>query len=154
MEDGAQRNWQIIANNPGFSPYVNGCSLKENWNGYERVGDTLSKLMFENDDWDASDTTLVSIYVKYQGTEIKNKVNSNKDHVWDGFYSGQLRTSRYPVIVDAKRGNVYEVEYTGNKSSKNQTFTLKSQNREAALILRIFYPDIGSFSIYATEVFV
>lgn len=109
--------------------------------------------MFENDDWDAIDRTLAPIYVKQQGTEIKNKINSYMDHVWDGFYSGQLRTSRYPVVVDAKRGNIYEVEYTGN-TPKNQTFTLKSQNREAALILRIFYPDTGSFSIYANEEFV
>jgi len=75
------------------------------------------------------------------------------DHVWDGFYAGQLRVSRYPVVVDAKRGNSYDIEYTGN-TPKNQTFTLKSQNRDAALVLRIFYPDTGSFSIYANDEFV
>lgn len=84
---------------------------------------------------------------------MKNKVNAYMDHVWDGFYAGQVRTSRYPVVVDAKRGHQYDVEYTGN-TPKNQTFTLKSQNRDAALILRIFYPDSGSFSIYANEEFV
>lgn len=62
-------------------------------------------LVFENDDWDALDRTLAPIYVKQVGTEISSKVNAYMDHVWDGFYAGQIRTSRYPVVVDAKRGN-------------------------------------------------
>jgi hypothetical protein len=127
--------------------------LKENWNGYECFVDTLSILFFENDDWDAKDRNLAPIYMKQDGTQINNKLNSYMDHIWDGFYSGQVRWSRYPAIVNAKRGITYDVEYTGN-TPKNQTFTLKSQNADAALILRIFYPDTGSFSIYANDVFI
>jgi len=127
--------------------------LKEKWNGYQCFVDTLSILFFENDDWDALDRTFAPIYVKQEGTEINNKINSYMDHVWDGFYVGQIRYSRYPVIVDAKRGNSYDLEYTGN-TPKNQTFTLKSQNRDAGIIVRVFYPDTGSFSVHANEEFI
>jgi len=152
-DSSAQRDWQIIANNPGFSPYVDGCSLKENWNAYECTVDTLSILVFQNDDWDSVDRNLAPIYVKEEGTEMNNKLNSYMDHIWDGFYSGQQRVSRYPVLVNAKRGTTYDVEYTGS-TPKNQTFNLKSQNSAAALILRVFYPDTGSFSVYANNVFI
>jgi len=153
VEPNAQKDWQIIANNPGFAPYQPGCSLKENWNGYECFEDSLGILFFENDDWDAKDRALHPIYIKQDSTGINNKLNSYMDHIWDGFYSGQVRWARFPSIVNAKRGTTYDVEYTGN-TPKNQTFTLKSQNTEAALILRIFYPDTGSFSIYANDVFI
>lgn len=64
MEDDAKRDWQIIADNPGFAPYIDGCKFKKNWNAYECDRDTLSMLVFENDDWDAIDRTLAPIYVK------------------------------------------------------------------------------------------
>jgi len=64
VESNAQRDWQIIANNPGFSPYVEGCNLQKNWNAYQCFKDTISILFFENDDWDAIDRTLAPIYVK------------------------------------------------------------------------------------------
>lgn len=34
VDENAKRDWQIISNNPGFSPYIEGCNHKENWNGY------------------------------------------------------------------------------------------------------------------------
>jgi len=35
------------------------------------------------------------------------------DHVWDGFYTGQKRESRFPSLVDAAKGGVYDITYTG-----------------------------------------
>jgi hypothetical protein len=64
----AQRNWQMIANNPGFSPYQKDCTYKENWNGYECTSDTLSILLFESNDWDAIDRNLIPIYITQEGT--------------------------------------------------------------------------------------
>jgi len=31
------------------------------------------------------------IYIKKEGTGMENNLNAMMDHVWDGFYSGQLR---------------------------------------------------------------
>lgn len=30
---------------------------------------------------------------------LNNRLNSFMDHVWDGFYTGQKRRSRFPSIV-------------------------------------------------------
>jgi len=104
----------MIANNPGFSPYQSKCSYKKSWNGYECTSDTLSILLFENNDWDSIDRNLIPIYITQEGTEINNKLNSFMDHIWDGFYTGQQRVSRYPALVDAARGTIYDIEYTGS----------------------------------------
>lgn len=121
VPENAQRDWQMIANNPGFSPYISGCTHKENWNGYECTVDTLSILLFENNDWDSIDRNLIPIFIKQEGTELNNTLNSFMDHIWDGFYTGQQRVSRYPALVNAARGTIYDVEYTGS-TPKNQTF--------------------------------
>lgn len=33
------------------------------------------------------------------------------DHVWDGFYTGQKRMSRFPVLIET--GFNYDIYYTG-----------------------------------------
>lgn len=67
------------------------------------------------------------------------------DHVWDGFYTGQLRLSRFPSIVQADRG-VYDLLYTGTPAKK-QRFTLKSQDWRAGMTIRIAYPSAMSRSV-------
>mgnify|MGYP005727420141 CR=1 FL=1 len=49
---------------------------------------------------------------------MNNKVNSFMDHVWDGFYSGQLRLSRFPIIVNAIDKSVYDFIFTGTPAKK------------------------------------
>ena len=51
----------------------------------------LGILLFESEDADRRDRSMQPIYVKGQGNEIENNLNAMMDHVWDGFYSGQLR---------------------------------------------------------------
>lgn len=70
---------------------------------------------------------------------MNNKLNSFMDHVWDGFYTGQLRMSRFPAIVDLPRGSVYDLTYTGTPAKK-QRFTVFSQSKSAGLTIRIAYP--------------
>lgn len=38
------------------------------------------------------------------------------DHVWDGFYTGQKRMTRFPVII--KADEKYVISYTGTPSEK------------------------------------
>ena len=77
----------------------------------------LGILLFESEDSDKYDRSMQPIYVKKQGTSINNKLNSYMDHVWDGFYTGQLRLSRFPAAVQADNG-VYDLVYTGTPAKK------------------------------------
>ena len=78
-----------------------------------------------------------------QGTNMNNKLNSFMDHVWDGFYTGQVRESRFPAVVYAPRGAVYNITYTGTPAKK-QRFELKSQDSFAGMTIRIAYPSTDS----------
>ena len=77
---------------------------------------------------------------------MNNKVNSFMDHVWDGFYQGQIRLSRFPIIVYAPRGAVYDVVYTGSPAKKMK-YTLMSQEKTLEMIVRIAYPGAESRQI-------
>ena len=49
------------------------------------------------------------------------------DHVWDGFYTGQVRLSRWPSIVQVGNTQTYEIKYTGTPPEK-QRFTLHAES--------------------------
>ena len=77
---------------------------------------------------------------------MNNKVNSYMDHVWDGFYTGQTRLTRFPIIVYAPKGAVYDIVYTGTPPKK-QKYTLTSQNEALEMMVRIAYPSAESRQI-------
>ena len=68
------------------------------------------------------------------------------DHVWDGFYTGQTRLSRFPIIVYLPEGAVYDIVYTGSPPKK-QFYTMVSQNTAVEMIVRIAYPGAESRQI-------
>lgn len=80
--------------------------------------DRLGQLMFESEDPDTLDRSVQPVYVNLQGTSISNKLNSFMDHVWDGFYTGQTRLTRFPAIVYVPYGAVYDIVYTGTPPKK------------------------------------
>jgi hypothetical protein len=94
----AESDFQVISNNTGFAPYIEGCTGHENMNAYICESEKLGILIFESEDADKWDRSLQPIYVKKQGTLIENKLNSVMDHLWDGFYTGQVRLSRFHSI--------------------------------------------------------
>ena len=87
------------------------------------------------------------IYVTKEGTDQNNNVNAMMDHVWDGFYSGQKRLQRFPILVQADRGSAYDIKMTGTPA-KSMLFTLKSQSKTAGSTIRIAYPGAESRAIY------
>ena len=95
--------------------------------------------MFENLDDDMEDRAMVPVYISLNGTKMANKLNSMMDHMWDGFYAGQKRLSRFPGLIDGDHG-VYNLTFTGTPAKK-MTFTLLSQNKTAGMTLRIAYPS-------------
>lgn len=74
---------------------------------------------------------------------MSNKLNAFMDHVWDGFYTGQVRESRFPSVVYAPKGSVYNITYSGSPA-KSQRFELKSLNLRSGMTIRIAYPSAES----------
>lgn len=100
--------------------------------------------MFESEDTDKWDRSMQPIYIKKEGTDMNNKLNSYMDHVWDGFYTGQIRLSRFPTLVEASAGSVTEIEMTGTPAKK-MLFRLIGGG---GTTVRIAYPGSESRAIY------
>jgi hypothetical protein len=81
-------NFQIIHNNTGFAPFISDCSAQTSWNGYFCEKTTLSIVQFESQDADRMDRSSQPINLTMEGTLMKNVLNAQMDHVWDGFYTG------------------------------------------------------------------
>lgn len=84
-------DFQIIANNKEFSPYVDGCSLEADQNAYFCQTKTLGVMLIDSLDGDRVDRTVSPLYIRKQGTLMNNTLNTMMDHTWDSFYSGQIR---------------------------------------------------------------
>lgn len=52
------------------------------------------------------------VYVKDSDT-FEMKLNSFMDHVWDGFYTGQIRLSRFVSLINHNPNEMYDVAFTG-----------------------------------------
>jgi len=61
------------------------------------------------------------------------------DNTWDGFYAGQKRFSRFPVLIDGN-GGVYNISFTGSPAKKMR-FLFHSDNKTAGFTIRIAYPS-------------
>jgi len=142
----AATNFQLIANNSGFAPHIPECTPHPNMNTYSCQKKSLSILHFESKDADFMDRAVQPVYTKMQGTEISNKLNAQMDHVWDGFYTGQLRQTRFPSIIDAGKGSTYDITYTGTPPKK-QVFELYSMDPEAEVVVRIAYPSAVAYEV-------
>lgn len=138
--------FQMIPNTPNFSEFVPECELQKDMNLWTCKNEKLGILQFESEDPDTLDRSMQPIYSRLQGTDMNNKVNSFMDHVWDGFYTGQTRLSRFPIIVYAPTGAVYDIIYTGTPAKKMK-YTLRSQDRSLGLTVRIAYPSAESRQI-------
>ena len=68
------------------------------------------------------------------------------DHMWDGFYTGQIHLTRFPGLVDAVPKSVWNVTMTGTPPNKMR-WKLMSQNKASAMQIRIAYPSALSRNI-------
>ena len=65
----ATKDFQIIANNTGISPYIEGCKGDDWMNVYICEAEKLGILLFESQDEDKLDRSMQPIYVQKEGTE-------------------------------------------------------------------------------------
>jgi len=83
-----------------MSPYLKTCEPQVKMNAYICKSGTLGTMTFESEDADTEDRSMQPVYVGLNGTAMANKLNSMMDHMWDGFYTGQKRLSRFPSLID------------------------------------------------------
>jgi hypothetical protein len=134
-------NFQLIADNPGFAPYVPNCERREDNNMYICQQDDLGMLVWESLDADNRDRGMQPIHIAMEGTEMDNKVNAMMDHVWDGFYAGQVRESRFFAIVWPPKGSVYNMTFAGGSPAKKMRFEMRSDSNNVGMTVRIAYPS-------------
>lgn len=143
----ATSDFQIIANNDEFAPFIDTCDQYESMNAYVCEAEKMGILLFESLDEDRQDRSMQPIYVKKQGTGMENNLNAMMDHVWDGFYTGQIRLQRFPSVFQGDRGSVYDLNFTGTPA-KHMRFTIRSQSKTTGSTIRIAYPGAESRAIY------
>ena len=66
------------------------------------------------------------------------------DHGWDGFYTSQLRLSRFPAQIQT--GKSYTIQYTGTPFN-NARYVLNADANAKGVLLKIPYPNAVSFSV-------
>ena len=118
---------------------------KDMWNGYFCENRNIGILLFESLDPDTYDRSIQPINILNEETGFNNTLNSMMDHVWDGFYTGQLRLSRFPGQLET--GKDYTILMAGSPP-KNMRFTLRAST--GGTKLKIMYPDsVGSYTVKA-----
>jgi len=141
----------VISNNEGFSPYIPNCNEYSDMNAYVCENSDIGLLMFESQDADKYDRAVAPVYIANEGTSINTTINSFMDHIWDGFYTGQVRLSAFPSLILAPQGEdtVTEITMTGSPPNKMK-FNLYEQGAGTSLgtTIRIAYPDAGSKAVY------
>ena len=91
--------FDIISDNPGLNGALTKCTHQATWNAQVCTGDDMAILEFESLDGDRMDRSVQPVYLTQPPSALKIKLNSFMDHVWDGFYTGQKRLLRFPVLA-------------------------------------------------------
>lgn len=91
----------MLGNNSKAADAFPSCKYNPTWNGYICKDNEIGLLYFDSLDADTMDRTVSPIVVTspYDTPKFSNLLNSFMDHIWDGFYTGQKRMSRFPSIV-------------------------------------------------------
>lgn len=77
---------------------------------------------------------------------MNNKLNAMQDNVWDGFYAGQQKLSRFGSVFNGEPGSVYDIVFTGTPA-KLLRFKIDSYSRTSGATIRIAYPGAESRSV-------
>ena len=140
-------NFQIVSDvEEAVNAYQN-CEMRPKWSAAWCSNRNLGILLFESLDGDNEDRTIQPITFTNDVTGYKNKVNSMMDHMWDGFYTGQKRLSRFPVQIETVGD--YLMEFTGTPANEMR-YVLKAD--VGAIKIKIAYPNAGSYTVYANGV--
>ena len=138
------QNFQIVSDVEDAVAGYSNCQLKDQWSAAYCTNRNLGVLLFESLDADNEDRTIQPVHITNEVTGYKNKVNSMMDHMWDGFYTGQKRLSRFPVQIETLGD--YTVRFTGTPAN-SMRFVLRADI--GAIKIKIPYPNAGSYTVFA-----
>lgn len=142
-----KKSFQIIADLKGVSETHENCNFYETWNGWGCNNDNLGQLVFIGDDADWEDRNVAPVWLTNEETGYSNKLNHQMDHVWDGFYTGQLHKQQYTAQIQTK-GN-YTVEYT---STPFKLMRYEMRAETGIIKVKVHYWNAGSYEVYANGI--
>jgi len=134
----------IVSDVPSATNAYSNCDTVSSWNAAHCVNSQLGVLLFESLDADTSDRTIQPITLTSEETGYENTVNSFMDHIWDGFYTGQKRLSRFPIQIETDH---HYLIYMAGTPPQKQRYTLRADS--GWLTLRLYYPNAGAYQVYA-----
>ena len=144
-------DFQMIPDDPNVGGSVGSswatCTANTDWQGYLCQDRSVGMLVFESLDSDTMDRSIQPIFILNEATGFNNTLNSMMDHVWDGFYTGQTRISRFPGLLSTDLD--YTLEISGTPPKKMR---FKLEADQGGTKIKIPYPVAGSVTIYADEV--
>ena len=73
----------------------------------------MAIVLFESLDEDKLTRLVSPITITNEVLKSRNILNTFMDHLWDGFYTSMKRLSRFPALILAGNGYVYEINYKG-----------------------------------------
>lgn len=116
--------------------------MRTYWSAAYCQNRNLGILLFESLDSDTEDRTVQPVLITNEGTGYVNKVNSFMDHMWDGFYTGQKRLSRFPIQIETLGD--YNLKMTGTPPT-SMRFVLNADR--GSVKIKIPYPNAGSYAV-------
>ena len=138
-----KRDFEVVPKNVGVSDKYAGCTEVSGSNMFVCDNRNLAMFVFESLDGDTYDRSVQPITITSEATGYSNKLNSQMDHVWDGFYTGQTRRSSFSAQIEA--GHDYTLTFTGTPPG-NMKYELLHDQTEGIKI-KIPYPNAGSYQI-------
>lgn len=137
-------DFTVVSDLPSATNAYSSCETVNAWNAAYCLNNNLGVFLFESLDADTSDRTIQPVTLKCADTGYENTVNSFMDHAWDGFYTSQLRLSRFPMQVETNHECVL---YMSGTPPNKMRYTLKAD--DGWIQIRLYYPNAGAYQVYA-----
>lgn len=142
--DNTDANFQIVGSVVDAINAYQNCALVSAWSAGRCTNDKLGMLLFESLDADTEDRTIQPVNITSDATGYSNDLNAFMDHRWDGFYTGQVRLSRFPAQIETDQD--YTVRFTGTPA---QSFRFTLIAGQGAMKIKIPYNSAGSYTVFA-----
>jgi hypothetical protein len=151
----------LLPNNPGVV-LKDSCTFVAQSNGYVCRKTLLRDfdygiLMFESLDSDKMDRTFSPIYVTSEDfllgpgdVKYYNRLNTFMDHVWDGFYTGQKRMSRFPSILPMNR--FMNITATGTWPNSMRYHLVAADDFKKPSVITVSYQHDYTIALYKNGV--
>jgi hypothetical protein len=142
-------DFQVVSDmETAVATYPN-CAKNELWNAWfcadpaQTEPAQVGTLLFESLDYDTESRSVQPVVIT-NDEGFKNVINSFRDHSENTLNFSQKRLSRFPAQI--LTGKSYTLTYTGTPF-KNARYTLKADSLAKGILVKIPYPNAGSYSV-------